>query len=192
MDTSWERAIAWVRGEKVGTGFLIDHDARLLLTCAHVVGDSGRVQVRFPGQDASLNATVVENWAPGLDAALLRVEGPLPEGVAEALLGLEVVRGHHFQSRGYHYAGGGAPLPIEGKIRGLGELDGQPAVILSSMEVAEGMSGGPLVDAASGLVVGLIRRYHEQECWLACGVPLRAVADRYPRLLGLTAEARCC
>ncbi len=51
------------------------------------------------------------------------------------------------------------------------------------------MSGAPLVDLETGLVVGLVRGYHERERWLACGVPLAPVAERWPRLRERTADA---
>ncbi len=185
----WERAVVRVDGEQTGTGFVVDREHGFLLTCAHVVGGRTEVRVRLADGAADLPARVLENGSPDLDAALLQVLAPLPEDTPEPLLGLEVVPGHRFRSRGYHYAADPAPLSIEGNIRGTGHIDGQPAILLSSMEVAEGMSGAPLVDLETGLVVGLVRRYHEQERWLACGVPLAAVADRWPQLRERTADA---
>ncbi|HXF68662.1 MAG TPA: twin-arginine translocase subunit TatC [Thermoflexus sp.] len=185
----WENAVVRVEGASIGTGFVIDREHGLLLTCAHLIDDRPEVSVRLP--DGTTRTTrVLENWAPDLDAALLQALDPLPESVAEPLLGLEVVAGHRFRSWGYHYAADPASLPIEGEIRGLGRVDRQPAILLSSKEVAEGMSGAPLVDLATGLVVGMVRRYHEGERWLACAVPLFAIADRYPLLRERTAEAR--
>jgi hypothetical protein len=73
MDTPWECAVVRVQGERVGTGVAVDRDARLLLSCVHVLGGSRQVRVRFPGHDTTLTANVVENWAPDLDAALLQV-----------------------------------------------------------------------------------------------------------------------
>ncbi|RME35621.1 MAG: serine protease, partial [Thermoflexia bacterium] len=144
--SDWERAVVRVDGEQTGTGFVVDRECGLLLTCAHVVGGRTEVRVRLVNGAADLPAHVLENWSSDLDAALLQVLAPLPEETPEPLLGLEVVPGHRFRSWGYHYAGEEHPLTIEGNIRGSGHIDGQPAVFLSSVEVAEGMSGAPLVD----------------------------------------------
>jgi energy-coupling factor transporter ATP-binding protein EcfA2 len=194
MDTSWERAIAQVRGEEGGTGVVVDRDKRLLLTCAHVVGSRKQVQVRFPGHDAILPAKVLENWnsprgdLPALDAVLMEVIEDLPEGVNPALLGLEVVPDRRFHSRGFRKADQfPAGLDARGHIGGpTQDPKGRPSIQLWSKDIDEGMSGAPLVDEESGLVVGLISARWETprhvDSELNFGVSLKEIAGRWPEL----------
>src|SRR5687767_7021162 len=71
-DTS-PRACAWVRAENDGTGsgFVVDAEKRLLVTCRHVVADRKKVDVFFPW---------VRNGAPVADkSAYLRNRDTLRE-----------------------------------------------------------------------------------------------------------------
>jgi len=52
----WERANARVESAGVGTGVVVDRADRLLLACAHVVGERKWARVRFPSHDAVLTA----------------------------------------------------------------------------------------------------------------------------------------
>lgn len=99
---------AWVRAENdgTGTGFVVDADKRLLVTCRHVVGDRKQVDVFFPWvrdgalvtdraeylrnraalRERGLLATgTVLKTSDGLDLALLELAS-LPPGTTAATL----------------------------------------------------------------------------------------------------------
>jgi S1-C subfamily serine protease len=87
-------------GTTSGTGFIITDDG-LIATCAHVVQGAGAgpghtVRVAFHATGEEREAQVEPAWWRGPEAedvAVLRLDGPLPEGVVLHLHGLAGAKG---------------------------------------------------------------------------------------------------
>lgn len=150
-------------GEIVGTGFVAGE--RLVLTCAHVVQVAGgkpghTVAVRFHFGGQRMNAIVAsEYWRPpeSDDIAGLQLEADLPAGVAPALIGdTEGIAGHPFRAFGYPSVGEIEGIWATGKIEGMVTEEGRQLIQLSSPNLAQGMSGGPLSDETRQQVVGMV------------------------------------
>ncbi len=122
-------------GATVGTGFIVYRDG-LIATCAHVVqacgaGPGDTVRLAFHATGEERGATVERDWwrDPGAeDVAILRLQGPLPDGVEPLPPGSSShSRGHDFFSWGYRLADvfpGG--LAAEGEIQARPRYMGQP------------------------------------------------------------------
>ncbi len=165
-------------GNTCGAGFLVARD--LAVTCAHVIkraraGPGGCVRLAFHIGGEPVEAKVLpDGYYPGEDVAFLRLLGvhgraPLPEGVRPAVLGLSDGReGTGVRAFGYPHVG-----QVEG-LWGTGELAGQVneagrlLLQLRSSEITAGFSGGPVWDADTGQVVGMVTQI--------------AIPDRYGRL----------
>ncbi|RMF30215.1 MAG: hypothetical protein D6759_12380, partial [Chloroflexi bacterium] len=185
-------------GRTAGTGFVVSEDG-LIATCSHVVQDEESqqrgdpppevVEVVFHATGDRRRARVEPEWwrsADAEDVAILRLEGPLPEGVSALPLGSsQHSRGHHFWSRGYRkverFPGG---LDAEGKIQSHTTYGDQEVKVLQlyTNQIDEGMSGAPVWDEEGRRVVGMINSFWETkrhaDGWLAFAIPsetLRAV-----------------
>ena len=102
---------------------------------------------------------VAEWWRPADtdDVAILKLDGPLPEGVSPLPLGSSVGSiNHAFQTFGFP-----APSPEEG-IWGDGHIlnetlqQGSRVLQISSPQVTRGFSGAPVLDTVSHRVVGMV------------------------------------
>ena len=152
-------------GHVVGTGFVAG--PRLIVTCAHVVQQAGggpgnKVTVCFHlGYERRPALVLVDYWRPpdkGEDVAVLQVEGELPAGVAPLMLGETAgTDGHPFRAFGYAPFGKLTGLWATGKIQGsVVESKGRQLIQLESPDLAPGMSGAPVLDEATGKVVGMV------------------------------------
>jgi tetratricopeptide (TPR) repeat protein/S1-C subfamily serine protease len=180
--------VAWVEaaGQGKGTGWLIDHPRRRLITCYHVVGENKTVEVFFP---AHINGAVVADRAhyfthrdelrrsghltsgkvllrrPEADLALVELDA-VPEGADALPLAAARPRpGDRVHLLGCRYDvdalwsyGGGAVRQAltlrEGYFNGGKRLGRGARVLLASVPINEGDSGGPLLDDG-GAVVGV-------------------------------------
>jgi WD40 repeat protein len=153
-------------GETVGTGFVVT-DEGLIATCAHVVeaagaGPGDTVRVAFHATGEEREAQVEPDWWRGPDAedvAILRLDGPLPEGVTSLPLGSSNgTSGHPFRTFGFPaarpekgmwgYGTIGDPVPDTTE-RDLLQLTG-------ATEVTPGFSGAPVWHDDIGVVVGMV------------------------------------
>ncbi|MFB9462387.1 nSTAND1 domain-containing NTPase [Streptomyces cinereospinus] len=152
-------------GAAAGAGFLAGDG--LLVTCAHVLraaghgpGDDG-VRVRFPqaeGAPRATGAVDAEAWRDpeGDDIAVVRLAGPPPGVPVLAVGSAQGFEGQAVWSFGFpdqaHAEGRYASGTLQGRLnaggRSLLQLDGANAV-------AQGFSGGPVLDVESGLVIGM-------------------------------------
>lgn len=156
-------ALCTDEGSIVGTGFLVDD--RVILTCAHVVvaaggGPSSTVSVRFHITGDKCPASVVsDQWraSDGDDVAVLRLEVEAPESAAPVQLeNAANCAGHSFRAFGYPSLGDIEGLWATGKIEGLVSEAGRQLLQLNSQNLAQGMSGGPVLDETTHRVVGMI------------------------------------
>jgi WD40 repeat protein len=151
-------------GDTVGAGFVVK-DNGLIVTCAHVVISAGA----GPGQPVQVVflTTGEERWAnvdlkcwrepAAEDVAFLRMDGPLPAGVAALPLGSSGgVAGHPLKAIGFPPANPVGGILGEGKIYGELTLNDVPVLEIRSQEVTGGFSGGPVLDAVTRRVVGMV------------------------------------
>jgi len=155
-------------GKTAGTGFVITDDG-LIATCAHVVQGAGAgpgdtVRVVFHATGEEHEAKVEPAWwrAPNAeDVAILRLDGPVPEGVIPLSLGSSAgVEGHTLTTFGFPDA-----KPVEGmagKCEVIGETTEQEFRVLQprASGVTRGYSGAPTCTklwklTPAPLVVGL-------------------------------------
>src|SRR3954451_15239659 len=146
-------------GTGSGTGFLIDKQGRIV-TNAHVVGNNGRVLVRFGQEQTSLDGKVVGS-DPSSDLAIVSIgSGSVPKGVNP----LQFADSRAVQVGDTAIAIGN-PFGLdrtatEGIVSGLGREIRAPngfqidAVIQTDAPINPGNSGGPLLDD-SGHVIGV-------------------------------------
>jgi hypothetical protein len=154
-------------GKTAGTGFVVSDS--LIATCAHVIMQEGqpkpgslpdKVELVFRLTGEKRFAAVMPEWwrpADAGDVAILRLEGPLPEGVSPLPLGSSTgSKNHSFQTFGFP-----SPSPEEG-IWGDGHIlnetlqQGMRVLQISSPQVTPGYSGAPVMDLVSQRIVGMI------------------------------------
>ena len=163
-------------GGCAGTGFLVAPD--LVVTCAHVITGGGnhrggRVRFQFYGIPTDYEGLVVDDlWSGsakegGEDVAFIRFAGSLPAGVRPARLGalaFDHPKSRMFRSLGFpKIAGQNQEAVAEGVIQDEVELSGQQLLQLRSPEIKRGMSGAPVLDLETGLVVGMVKAHLETE-----------------------------
>lgn len=154
------------RPREHGSGFVIrrlDGAGVQVLTCSHVVRALGAEGLQVAGKSATVVIDLVDQ---GVDLAVLAVPGltdPAPFELARGRVGEEV------ELLGFE-PGGGGPLAVPHRARlvqsSLTALGGhnRPAwqLELADGDVEGGHSGGPVIGAATGKVVGVIAMGPEQ------------------------------
>jgi hypothetical protein len=163
-----------------GVGFLVAE--RHILTCAHVVNlalgrderapdrpsEQDFVYVEFPLADGAICRAHVERWQPppssgisgGDIAGLIVVGGSLPSGVEPAQLTSGAPAGCQVEVFGYP-SGVGRPDGVWASGRVLREVRKDLLQIDADREGAWraqfGFSGGPVIDRATGAVIGMFK-----------------------------------
>jgi S1-C subfamily serine protease len=137
-----------------GAGFLVDRERRWVLTNAHVAGYvSAKILVAFKGH-ARVPATAkfVDNF---VDVAILELPpGSIPQEAREARLacGSTPAVGSDLGAFGHPL---GYPFTAtRGIMAGISHAKGYPQ-LQTDAPISPGNSGGPLIDLASGDVVGI-------------------------------------
>ncbi|HEX7480458.1 MAG TPA: serine protease [Polyangiales bacterium] len=164
-----------------GSGFFVSNDG-LLLTAAHVA-DEPTLTVKL--RDGSALRAHVVRIEKNVDAALLRVDDPLPAGRAPHCLplGLEPkVTGAELYAMGAPVAKDLGFSLTRGILSGVREIDGV-RFLQTDASLNHGNSGGPLVDA-HGRVLGIVS-------WKAVATSVEGLGFAVPiedalRGLGLT------
>lgn len=164
-------------GTTAGAGFVVCGDG-LIATCAHVVEACGaglgdRMTVVFHATGEEREVRVEPDWwrrPDAEDVAILRLEGPLPEGVMPVLLGSSRgTSGHPFKTFGSPAIEGVEGMWGYGTVGDPTSEAGRPVLQLTgTTEVTPGFSGAPVLDTVTHRVVGMVT---------AITVP-----DRYGRL----------
>ncbi|MGH4030950.1 trypsin-like peptidase domain-containing protein [Actinomycetota bacterium Odt1-20B] len=171
-------------GETLGTGVAISRQG-LIVTCRHVLEAGGLdvsgppaplVDIHFPPVDhwnaLRLRASVVAYCVDSDDDLVcLRTQAPIPAGRTAVLGDAAASEWHEFIAYGYRRLGKYRGLLAQGMI--MGEIEApeghflvQEPVQLRSSDIAEGMSGAPVLDRVRNLVVGMV-----SEKWGSGGVP---------------------
>lgn len=152
-------------GTVAGAGFLVTGGA--VVTCAHVVCDAGRgpgdeVELRFPQATGAPQVTGTVLTGPwrspeGEDMAVIQL-AELPPFVPELLVGL--ARGANGRSLwSFGFPSSTFDNGHEGTARAGGPLRVGSHWVLQLHDantVAQGFSGGPVVDTRTGMVIGMV------------------------------------
>ncbi|MFF5184985.1 trypsin-like peptidase domain-containing protein [Streptomyces sp. NPDC000345] len=157
-------------GRVVGAGFLCGRAGdEVVLTCAHVIekgehGPGSRVLLVFPqaaGAPRVEGTVLADAWTDKdrEDVAVIRLTGPVP-GIPPLALGAAEHRaGHRLSTIGFpHHAdprGRSGTAVADGVLQDSGDLPVLQLREANSLTV--GFSGAPLVDEATGLVLGMVR-----------------------------------
>ncbi|MFE2716958.1 trypsin-like peptidase domain-containing protein [Streptomyces mirabilis] len=186
-------------GKVAGAGFLVAEG--VLVTCAHVIQDAGggpgsRVHVAFPHVEG---APRVEGFVPGdlwrapedEDVAVVRLGG-MSAGVGVLPLGSAAgCRGHRVRSFGFpvqapaegHFGFGeaGDLLPASGRRGPLLQLT-------DANDLTTGFSGGPVLDEATGLVIGMLTEITAPDAYarglgIAYVIPGQVLREIVPELV---------
>lgn len=163
-------AILTPDGKVAGTGFVVT--GPLIVTCAHVVYKlTEPVTVRPHTHPGSFLADLITLSSPKPKAAgekdvtVLRPRPDFPSLPALTLGPGLTLKNAPFFTFGYARAGAIAGLHAAGVVRGrVQDETGLSFLQLDSKEVAHGMSGAPVVNAATQQVLGMISsgsHYHE-------------------------------
>ncbi len=151
-----------------GSGFVVSEDG-LIATCAHVIGESRPLTVRFE-DGAEHKVTGIHAWDAKLDLAVLRIDAkdltPVPLADPGTL------------SQGAEVVAMGAPHGLEfsvvrGVVSALRDFDGI-SLIQIAIPIEPGNSGGPLLDRA-GRVHGLLTMKSAVTDNLGFAVPVGAL-----------------
>jgi WD40 repeat protein len=185
-----ERATAAVvvNGRRWGSGVLVDR--RHALTARHVIGSQSpagtEVELRFPALGASVQAVSIDigEWATEMDITLLELIGDLTAG-------LEVPEWLPFVGAADGVRVFGYPL-LERDLEGIW-VQATPAGLTTSgllqldatgaTSALSGHSGGPVVDAATGAVVGVLVE-GSKELRFDRAVPIELVARHCTGVVG--------
>lgn len=198
MTQNLKRSIIQIRdtsGNIQGTGFLIN--GNIAVTCAHVIDSTGaspgdKVTVTFAHTGDSCTTEVIpDSWRPAHnnDIAILRLQDALPAGVSPTILGPSENTGNHtFNAFGYPQLGNIQGVWAQGTILGP-TVDNQGTTMLQirAQEIAEGMSGAPVLDTDGNRVIGMVTAtYYPPDGPklrdVAFATPIEAIAEAYPQL----------
>jgi S1-C subfamily serine protease len=137
-----------------GAGFLVDRARRWVLTNAHVAGYvDTTLQASFKGQpNRGARALFVDNL---LDLAVIELEpGAVPQEATEARLACAKVPAVGTDLGAFGHPLGYAFTATRGIMAGITRSEGYP-MIQTDTPISPGNSGGPLIDLATGEVVGI-------------------------------------
>ena len=156
----------------LGTGFVVDDDGTVL-TCHHVV--DGLTSVRLHGPDGSIRdvseADIVA--APEIDLALIRT--PAPFGTPLPLVS-DAFATTRYWAKGYHRLSGAirSAFPVQGNIigrtsiaykGGTSDYSIDNVFVLRDDSIDPGLSGAPVLDPATGVVVAVVSTKFINESW---------------------------
>ena len=180
-------------GRAAGAGFLIGE--RLLVTCAHVVGDRtppGQVTVEFPraGMERIAGRVRQGSWRPpdSEDVAIIELDRA-PSGAAPLQLG-STVDGRGRRARAYGFPDQAPPSGHYGSViigdvlpNGYGGL----LQLSEANDVTVLFSGSPVVDEDTGLVRGIVTAIagadpHKRGAGIAYAIPTDTVRKLCPDL----------
>ncbi|MGW4380404.1 nSTAND1 domain-containing NTPase [Kitasatospora sp. NPDC004531] len=193
-------AVAQVRdrdGLVVGAGFLVADG--LAVTCAHVLVDGGygpgsTVTLVFPhapGAPMVTGRVLEDGWREPheQDVALVRLErtvgvAPLPLGSAAG------ARGHRVRSFGFPVQappGGHFGFATAGGLLPAADPVGELLQLTGANDLTQGFSGGPVLDEATGLVVGMLTAItapdaHDRGQGIAYVTPTAVLREVWPAL----------
>ncbi|MGW1173573.1 nSTAND1 domain-containing NTPase [Kitasatospora sp. NPDC002543] len=181
----------------VGAGFLVAGD--LVVTCAHVLADGGygpgaTVTLVFPhapGAPMVTGRVLEAAWREPheQDVALVRLERAV--GVAPLALGSAAgCRGHRVRSFGFPVQappGGHFGFATAGGLLPAADSAGELLQLTDANDLTQGFSGGPVLDEATGLVVGMLTAItapdgHDRGLGIAYVTPTAVLREVWPAL----------
>lgn len=157
-------------GLRLGSGFLVDKNKGLIITNAHVTGNSiSKVRIAFRDHNfISANQVYVD---PEIDMAIVKVKtSNIPQNVKEAKLmcNTKVANGTSVAAFGHPKGlSFSASRGIVSKYRFYRGKD----VIQTDAAINSGNSGGPLIDLNTGLVIGINKSSFKNSQGLSFAVP---------------------
>jgi hypothetical protein len=183
-------------GSVLGSGFLAGHG--LVVTCAHVLENAGygpgdEVRTRFPqaeGSPRAVGTVLAEAWrdSRGDDIAVIRLR-EAPEGVPVLSVGsADGFKGERVWSFGFPRHAHVNGRYGDGTVQGHLNADGRRLLQLDQANaIAQGFSGGPVVDEESALVIGMITEItaadrHQRGVNLAYATPGETLRQAWPAL----------
>ncbi|WP_380286398.1 trypsin-like peptidase domain-containing protein [Kitasatospora purpeofusca] len=184
-------------GLVVGAGFLVADG--LVVTCAHVLEDGGYgpgsvvtlVFPHAPGVPEVTGRVLEEAWRDPheQDVALVRLERAV--GVAPLSLGSAAgARGHRVCSFGFPVqapTGGHFGFATAGGLLPAADSAGELLQLTGANDLTQGFSGGPVLDEATGLVVGMLTAItapdaHDRGLGIAYVTPAAVLREVWPAL----------
>ncbi|MFF4233588.1 tetratricopeptide repeat protein [Streptomyces sp. NPDC001820] len=161
-------------GATLGTGVAIARQG-LIVTCRHVLEAGGLDARAHPAPEVDVHFPAVDHWKALThrarvvafcadsddDIVCLRTEGLIPAGRVAVLGDAAASAWNEFIGYGYRRLGKYQGLLAQGMI--MGEIEApeghsllKEPVQLRSSDIAEGMSGSPVLDRTRNLVVGMV------------------------------------
>ncbi|MFD9518620.1 trypsin-like peptidase domain-containing protein [Streptomyces sp. NPDC059979] len=185
-------------GSPVGAGFLVAAD--VLVTCAHVVQAAGggpgeTVRLLFPhagGAPRSQGVVLQEGWRDPAyeDVAVVRLNSA-PTGVEVLPLGSAAgCKDHRVHSFGFPEQapmGGHHGYAVAGDLLPATDGRGSLLQLTGANDLTTGFSGGPVVDEASGLVIGMLTEITAPDAYgkgqgIAYVTPTQVLREVWPDL----------
>lgn len=170
-----------------GTGFVVhvDESATYVVTCMHVV-EKITSDLRVDNQPATIVAFDEAKF--GFDLAVLRIEGKL---TAPCLaIGSSAKPGGYFVANGFAFRAGtycleefGGMLGKRSSLKSMkyGYCGGWHLKLGDSSQLQDGYSGSPVVDRATGRVIGVVAIKMEESTGIAIAIePLGAIWPEIP------------
>jgi hypothetical protein len=183
-------------GQVVGTGFAIDSQGTVL-TCHHVVDGLG--SIRLLGKNGTIHAVnrgdVV--LAPEVDLALIRVPGlnrePLP-------LAADSDGAAQYWTKGFHRIGDEVrgSFPVQGSIIGRTPISYSVrtdyrfdvVLVLRDDVIEAGLSGAPVLDPATGVVIGVVSAGDQHGLPSGFAIPIELAAAHHALAHDIAANRR--
>jgi hypothetical protein len=154
----------------VGLGFVVSNG--IAVTCAHNINYIGtepndnKVNIVFYMNDVVSEATVIpELWSSPDedDIAVLRFKD-FPPDVKPVLLGnADGSEGHTFSTMGFPGVANKMSVRARGAIYGIIKYENRKMIQVSSSEITYGFAGAPILDEATGRVIGMLVGYFSSE-----------------------------
>ncbi|XP_043912553.1 peroxisomal leader peptide-processing protease [Protopterus annectens] len=144
-----------------GSGVMLN--PKLLLTCRHVMDGAVHITVKLAGEYESSGLNTIKGKvvfateeASPYDIAVAELESPVP-GIKEPILANAFHSGEDLLVIGYGVFGRlCSPSVTSGILSSVITVDGKPVMLQTTCAVHSGSSGGALISACSGELLGIV------------------------------------
>lgn len=148
---------SWITENKNGQGTLFFLEGVGLVTAAHCVADLSEVEIFHPSKHANTFKTQVARIDKDRDLAVLAHSVPSTEFFELSCSTSPVAVGDAMTAIGYPSWGFGDPLNVRPGVVSALTVKSGVQLIEVNQKLSQGMSGGPILDAA-GEVIGIIHK----------------------------------